>query len=169
MNLRLAVMSDLSQIIEMYKKIIAKMNDNGIHIWDEIYPCKYFKNDIENNQLYLLWDDDKIVSAFVLCDLNSNSKSVNWSDKNAKALYIERLGVNVDYLRRGIGLLTINKAMALAKEMSGEYLRLFVVDNNKAAINLYQKAGLKRAAGIYEEVIDDNLTLYELGFEIKIS
>ena len=47
MNLRLAVMSDLSQIIEMYKKIIAKMNDNGIHIWDEIYPCKYFKNDIE--------------------------------------------------------------------------------------------------------------------------
>ena len=83
--------------------------------------------------------------------------------------YIERLGVNVDYLRRGIGLLTINKAMALAKEMNGEYLRLFVVDNNKAAINLYQKAGLKRAAGIYEEVIDDNLTLYELGFEIKIS
>ncbi|MEI3326362.1 MAG: hypothetical protein V8R64_07830 [Thomasclavelia sp.] len=50
-----------------------------------------------------------------------------------------------------------------------KYLRLFVVDNNKAAINLYQKAGLKRAAGIYEEAIDDNLTLYELGFEIKIS
>lgn len=167
MNLRLATMSDLPQIIKMYKKIITKMYDNNIYIWDEIYPCKYFENDIKNNQLYLLINNNEIISAFALCRLNDTAKSVNWTDKNAKALYIERLGVNIDYLRNGIGCVAVNKAIVLARQMNAEYLRLFVVDNNYAAINLYQKVGFKKVDGIYEEVIDDDLILHELGFEIK--
>lgn len=167
MNLRLATMSDLPQIIKMYKKIITKMYDNNIYIWDEIYPCKYFENDIKNNQLYLLINNNEIISAFALCCLNDTAKSVNWTDKNAKALYIERLGVNIDYLRNGIGCVAVNKAIVLARQMNAGYLRLFVVDNNYAAINLYQKVGFKKVDGIYEEVIDDDLILHELGFEIK--
>lgn len=168
MNLRLATISDLPQIIKMYKKIVAKMYDNNIYIWDEIYPCKYFEKDIKNNQLYLLINNNEIISAFALCHLKNTAKGVNWMDKNAKALYIERLGVNINYLRNGIGYTAVNKAIVLAGQMNAEYLRLFVVDNNYAAINLYQKAGFKKADGIYEEVIDYDLTLHELGFEIKI-
>lgn len=167
MNLKLATISDLPQIIKMYKKIIAKMNDDNINIWDEIYPCKCFENDIKNNQLYLLINNAEIIAAFALCHSNDVLKSVNWTDKEAKALYIERLGVNVDYLRNGIGYIAVNKAIDLTRQMNGEYLRLFVVDNNYAAINLYQKAGFKQVDGIYEEIIDDDLVLHELGFEIK--
>lgn len=167
MNLRLATMSDLPQIIKMYKKIITKMYDNNIYIWDEIYPCKYFENDIKNKQLYLLINNNEIISAFALCHLNNIAKSVNWTDKKASALYIERLGVNIDYLRNGIGCVAVNKAIVLARQMNAEYLRLFVVDNNYAAINLYQKVGFKKVDGIYEEVIDDDLILHELGYEIK--
>ncbi|HBC92713.1 MAG TPA: GNAT family N-acetyltransferase, partial [Pelotomaculum sp.] len=49
------------------------------------------------------------------------------------------------------------------------YLRLFVVDINVPAINLYLRNGFRQVDGIYEEKIDDNFTLREYGFEIKVS
>lgn len=84
---------------------------------------------------------------------------------NCKALYIDRLGVNVDYFRQGIGSLAFKKAITLVKKKGTEYLRLFVVDINHPAINLYIKNGFKRVQGIYDEVIDDELTLHEFGLE----
>lgn len=50
-----------------------------------------------------------------------------------------------------------------------EYLRLFVVDINQPAIKLYMKNGFKRANGIYDEQIDEEIVLHEFGFEIKTS
>ncbi len=168
MELRLAIMDDLSQLKNMYKEIIKNMNSNNINIWDEIYPCEFFQLDIENNQLYILLDNDEIISAFTLSYSNIGDDSVNWKDNTARALYIEKLGVNVKYLRKGIGSIVLNKVMELSKEMNVEYLRLFVVDENYPAINLYKKAGFEKVDGIYDEVIDNNLVLHEFGFEKKI-
>lgn len=42
------------------------------------------------------------------------------------------------------------------------------MDINKPAINLYLKNGFKRAGGIFEERIDEELVLREYGYEIKI-
>ena len=83
-------------------------------------------------------------------------------------MYIDRLGVNVDYLKQGIGGIMLEKAVELAKENGVEYLRLFIVDINQPAINLYIKNGFKKAEGIYDEIIDDNLTLHEYGFERQV-
>ena len=168
MELRLAIIEDLPQIKGMYKEIIKNMNSNNIYIWDEIYPCEFFEDDIKNNQLYVLIDNDEIVSAFALSHSNAGSDSVNWKDNYAKALYIDRLGVNVNYLRKRIGSIVLNKAIELSREINVEYLRLFVVDENYPAINLYKKVGFKKVDGIYDEVIDDDLVLHQFGFEIKI-
>ena len=74
---------------------------------------------------------------------------MRWENKDAKAFYIDRLGVNTDYLRRGLGSYILKGAMELAGEQGAGYLRLFVVDINKPAIgNLYLKNGFKRAGGI---------------------
>lgn len=54
MELRLAVKNDLQNLKGIYEKIIDNMNKNNIEIWDEIYPCEFFQNDIENNSLYIL-------------------------------------------------------------------------------------------------------------------
>lgn len=168
MDIRLAVMSDLPIIKDMYKKIIESMNKNNICIWDDVYPCEYFKEDIINKQLYVLIDNNEIISAFVLTSSNNGADSIIWDNKNAEAIYIDRLGVNTDYLGKGIGTLTIQKAISISKQKNKKYLRLFVVDNNKPAICLYEKAGFTRAKGIYHEVIDDELTLHEYGYEIKL-
>lgn len=166
MYLRLAVMDDLLKLKVMYKEIIKNMNSNNINIWDEIYPCEFFQDDIKNNRLYVLIDNDEIVSAFALCHSNVGADSVNWKDNNATALYIDRLGVNVKYLRRGIGSIVLNKAIELSRRMNAKYLRLFVVDENYPAINLYKRVGFEKIDGIYNDVIDDNLVLHEYGFEI---
>lgn len=168
MNFRLAEADDLPQLKAVYGKIIENMNQNHIQIWDEIYPCEFFKEDIEKRRLFLLTDGQDIAAAFALCSISSGENALSWTDKQAKALYIDRFGVNVRYVRKGIGSQMLKKAIAAAKDMGADYLRLFVVDINEPAINLYKKNGFRKVPGIYEEVIDEDLVLREFGFEIKI-
>lgn len=165
MNLRLANMDDLQQIKDMFREIVDNMNKNNINIWDEIYPCEFFKEDIEDNRLYIMEDNKEIVSVFVLYDNNAGENSIIWKDNSGKALYIDRLGVNVKYLRKGIGSVTLKKAIFLAKDKGAQYLRLFVVDTNTSAIEFYEKNGFVRADGVYDELIDEELTLHEFGYE----
>ena len=167
MNLRLAEKNDLPQLKTMYEKIIDNMNKANIQIWNEIYPCEFFQDDIKNKSLYILTENDDIIAAFALCESNDGEGHLKWENVKEKALYIDRFGVNVNCLRKGIGELMLRNAMKLAKQMDAKYLRLFVVDVNKPAINLYLKNGFKRVDGIYEERIDD-FVMYEYGFEIEI-
>ena len=50
MDFRLAAIDDLQQIKIVYKEIIKSMDDNQIQIWDDIYPCDFFEEDIKNNE-----------------------------------------------------------------------------------------------------------------------
>lgn len=168
MDFRLAVMQDLAKLKDVYKEIIKNMNENGIQIWDDIYPCEIFEEDIKNNRLYILISNNEIISAFALCDTNIGEKAVEWNDKYAKAMYIDRLGVNIKYSKKGIGSLMIAKAKEIAITLGAEYLRLFVVDINKPAIQLYHKNNFLKVNGVYDEVFDDGLVLHEFGYEIKL-
>lgn len=167
MDFRLANMDDLPQLKVVYKKIIANMNRKNIPIWDEIYPCEFFSDDIKQNRLYILVENNDIIAAFALCESCPGESCVKWENPHAKAFYIDRFGVNVDYVRQGIGSRMLHQAIALAKKKGARYLRLFVVDINEPAIRLYTKNGWKRVEGVYEERIDDSLTLREYGFEIE--
>lgn len=168
MDFRQADMRDLLQLKDMYKRIVKNMNEQNMQIWDDIYPCEFFEEDIKNNQLYVLLNNGEIVSAFVLSNTNSGENAVKWSDNHAKAVYIDRLGVNVKYSKKGIGSLMIDKAKEIAKTLDAEYLRLFVVDINIPAIQLYTKKEFVKVDDIYDEVFDDGFVLHEYGYEIKL-
>lgn len=168
MEFRLATAEDLPQLISVFTEIVKNMNDIGIDIWDEVYPCEFFAEDIKNRALYLLTEKNIIVSAFALCADNLGENAVEWQESSAKALYLDRFGVNVNYAKRGIGSLMLEKAKKTAKKLGADYLRLFVVDINTPAINLYIKCGFKRAVGVFDEVIDEALTLHEYGFEAAL-
>lgn len=168
MELRVAKKRDLPQIKSMFRKLIEHMNENNIAIWDEIYPCEFFENDIDQNALYLLMEQTDIAAAFVLCESNGGAAHLEWKNRNGKAMYIDRLGVNVNFLRQGVGGAALKSAMELAKQKDASCLRLFVVDRNKPAIRLYEKSGFQRVGGIYEEKIADDFVLREYGFEIEL-
>ena len=168
MDFRLAVMRDLDQLKAMYRRIVQNMNAQGIQIWDEIYPCEFLEEDIKMNRLYVLLDGDRIVSAFALSATSSGEGAVQWMDNRARALYIDRLGVDTAYSKRGIGSFMLARAGEITKAAGAEYLRLFVVDINKPAIGLYCRNGFAQAGGIYTETFSDGFTLHEYGYEIKV-
>lgn len=167
MNLRLAAADDLTAIKEMYTMLICKMNQEGIEIWDDIYPCNFFTEDIANNRLYILSNENNIVGAFALCDSNDGQNHVTWEKDNAKAVYLDRLGVNPNFKHQGIATQLLNDASKIAIQNGAEYLRLFVINTNTPAMNLYEKNGFKKADGTYVEVIDKTLSFVEYGFEKK--
>lgn len=166
MKLRLANKQDLPQLKTMYKDIVENMNKNKITTWDDVYPSIFFESDILNKQLYVLEDDSVIVSAFCLCD--DNIDSIQWKEPAAKALYIQRLGVNVLYMQKGIGSKTLDEAKEIARKLNYNYLRLLVVDFNYPAINLYLKNGFVKKEGVHSEIIDEEIILYEHGYEIEL-
>ena len=145
------------------------MKSNNVFIWNEYYPYEEFENDIQNKNLYVVTQDDKIISAFELFDNVSGSNCFEWNDKNAKALYLGRFGVNPDYQKCGYGSKTINEAINITKNLGAKYLRLQVVDTNIPAINFYKKFGFNCVNGKFKEHIKEtNTTLIEYGFEIKL-
>ena len=168
MEFRLAEAFELEEIKAMFSDLVMVMKQNGVDIWDEVYPVEFFKDDIAARRLYILKDSAGIACAFVLCGHNQGEGEVDWDDPGAKALYIDRLGVAPERSRQGIGGLALEKAKEEAAARGCVYLRLFVVDINEPAIRLYEKSGFKRADGIYQEIIDQDLTLNEYGYEIKI-
>lgn len=168
MEFRLAVIDDLPQLKKVYKDIVKNMNEQNIEIWDDIYPFSLFEDDIRKEQLYVLTCKDEIVSAFALTKTNKGETSVEWRSKNDKVYYLDRLGVNINYSKKGIGCLMLNKAKVISKNLGANYLRLFVVDINEPAISLYIKNGFKRVKGMYEERFDDGFVLYEFGYEFRL-
>lgn len=166
MELRLANINDLPQLKTMYKDIVENMNKNEITIWDDVYPSIFFESDILNKQLYLLMSDNIIVSAFCLSE--DKVDSIQWKEPTARALYIQRFGVNVKYRQKGIGSLTLTKAKEITKKLNYSYIRLLVVDFNYPAINLYLKNGFVKKDGLYREIIDNETILYEHGYEIEL-
>lgn len=52
MELRPARQADLPQINGVYRAVIRHMEQGGLKIWDEIYPCCCFPQDIAEERLY---------------------------------------------------------------------------------------------------------------------
>ena len=85
-----------------------------------------------------------------------------------KAIYLDRLGVNINFAKKGIATQLLNYAAEIALEKDAAYLRLFAIDSNMPAINLYKKNGFIEAEGTYVEIIDETLSFVEHGFEKRL-
>lgn len=168
MEIVLAKLEDLQNIKDMYTKIIENMYSNNIKIWNDDYPIEDFEIDIKESQLYLLKENNNILGAFAIYEHTNLEEDVEWQDKNAKAFILNRLGVNVEYQRQGIGEKLVNSACEIASLKGAGYLRLLVSDVNNPAIKLYTKCKFNKLKGIHEERIRADFSLYEYGFEMQL-
>ncbi len=162
--LRNATLEDLMQLKTMFKEIVDYLNGQDICIWDDIYPCEFLIKDIEQERFYILEDENTIVGGFALCR-SQEGQSVDWKMPDETAMFVERLGVDVRYLKKGIGSRLLQSAEIIAKEKGAESVRLLVVDTNIPAINLYIKCGYQQADGTYAKYMDQDWVLREYGFE----
>ena len=167
MKLRLATEKDLPSLHVLFTDITRKLDSENICIWDEVYPDCAFPDDIKRKSLFVLEEDEKLISAFALCSPLDDEGSIVWENPTAKGVYLFRFGVSPDCLNKGIGTYMLKEAERLAKERGGEYLRLLVVDYNLPAIKFYEKIGYKKAQGFYVKN-QDGLILKEYGYELKL-
>ena len=153
----------------MFQKIITQMYNNSIKIWNEFYPYEEFEGDIIRNNLYLLTSKEVIVAVFGLYDSITGYEAFEWKDKKANALYLGRLGVNTNFLRKGIGSLILDHTQNIAIKKDKTFIRLLVIDENTPAIKLYKKNGFIKVPGTYCEFSEaSNKNIVELGFEKEV-
>ncbi len=168
MEFRMAAAAELPELNSMFKTLVKDMDAKGINIWDEVYPCCCFDEDIREGRLYVLSDDKALVAAISICDSIEGEKSIEWSEPETKAVYLCRFGVKIQYQRMGIGELMMKHIIKLSKARA-EYLRFIVADINAPAIRLYERLGFKRATGIHILNLEDGRTLYGYGYEMKLN
>ncbi len=169
MEIRLATTQDLPALKEMYRRVVERMVQSGLEIWDDVYPVEFLKDDVAVGNLYFAEEDGRPIAAFVLSTNHASAGSIQWNLPSESVIYLDRLAVSVEYSRQGVGKQMLSAAAALAKEKGYTALRLFVVDNNLPALRLYQRAGFQQAEGCLVEVFEDGFTLREFGFEIAVS
>ena len=76
MEFRAAQPADLPQLEAVYQKIVAHMEQQGVFVWDEVYPCAVLGEDIAQGRLYILLDGAQIAAAFALCAANEGARAV---------------------------------------------------------------------------------------------
>ena len=151
LRVRRAEPSDLPAVKEMYAALVARMDREGWSVWDETYPRDFVGKDIEQGQLYLLLEGDRLAGAFALPAHDNGEGDVPWEDPSAPARYLYRFGIAVEYGGRGLG--------RLALERIGELAR---------GLGAYRKAGFSQLPGTFGEMVLDGKRLFEYALEKKL-
>lgn len=160
--------SDLPAVKEMYAALVARMDREGWSVWDETYPRDFVGKDIEQGQLYLLLEGDRLAGAFALPAHDNGEGDVPWEDPSVPARYLYRFGIAVEYGGRGLGRLALERIGELARGLGAGYLRLYVAHENEPAIALYRKAGFSQLPGTFGEMVLDGKRLFEYALEKKL-
>lgn len=135
----------LDEIFENYKIAIADMIGNGIFQWDDKYPTKeILASDIENNDLYAIMADDKIVGGFVMntyCD--DEYFKANWEYPDDTYYVLHRLCIHPDYQKMGIAARVMDFIESSALKDGKNAVHLDTFAGNPKALSLYRTRGYK--------------------------
>lgn len=137
---RLANKNDINKVVDFYKIVCADKNNKARWHYG-IYPTDDdLINDISNKELFILLEDDEIVSAAVLRMQNDELyKDVNWKNNNPAVVHI--LATLPSKWHQGYGRKLLLYLIEIAKDNNKDSLRLDIVNDNDNARKLYESVG----------------------------
>lgn len=140
---RSANMNDLEEIVLLVQNAIAKMEDDNIHQWDELYPNREdFERDIKNGDLYVGIVEQKIAVVFALNqESNDDYKNGAWANPEKSYFVLHRLCVNPVFQKRGIAIKTMYYIEEVLRNRGIQAIRLDVFSRNPYSQRLYARAG----------------------------
>lgn len=140
--IRIAIISDLDQIMQIVEDSKLDMHSYGNFQWNEDYPkAEDFIKDINNRSLFV-YDLEGIVAGFICVNKEEPEeyKNTNWS--LAKEAYIiHRLAVNNNFLGQGVGHELIDYANAICIKDNISYIKTDTNTLNIKAQGLLKKCG----------------------------
>tara|TARA_B100000902_G_scaffold365033_1_gene385579 strand:- start:37558 stop:38061 length:504 start_codon:yes stop_codon:yes gene_type:complete len=150
MNIKKAKISDIKEIMKMYRSCVNGMIKNDIDQWDEKYPNKeIIFSDIIQETYYIAEINNEIIGGVNIDKYQDETYlNINWKDKTNSFLVVHRLAVKENYWNRKIG----KKIMQFAEELvvlNGlKSIRLDTYSGNPKAIDFYKKLGYQELGTI---------------------
>lgn len=142
-----ATSNDIEDIIKIVDQAKVFLKDNNINQWQDGYPNKEtFLKDLNNNNLYVVKDDKKIIAVFVLTDYDSNYDEIydgKWnSDKSYVAVH--RIAIGNNYKGKGVAKFIFDFV-----KNNHLYIRVDTHKDNKSMQKCLLKNGFKYCGIIY--------------------
>lgn len=150
MIIRKAEISDLENIMLMYKSCVTGMIANGIDQWDESYPnTEIIMGDLIA-QTYFVAIENEIIIAGINIDQNQDDTylAIDWKDKKNQFLVVHRLAVKVEFWSDGIGksLMLFTENLVIEKRLNS--IRLDTYSGNPKAMEFYRRLGYRELGTI---------------------
>lgn len=166
LNIRLATLNDLEDIDLLFRKVVDDLdNIKKINMWNNVYPFCEFEKDIENQDMYLIENKNKIIGSFTLTEYDDpDNHVINWGSNYEKWFYINRLVILPSEQGKGYAKIAVKFIDEYAIKNNYEAIRLTVYKDNRYAIGLYEKFGLVKIENSYM-VIGNKIFI---GFEKKV-
>ena len=151
MQIRVASLKEIENIMGLIKNCIKDMESQSIYQWNDYYPSvDIFENDIKNNSLYILEDQGQCLGLISINeDQSPEYKELTWLKESGKILVIHRLAVNPEWQKQGIGRQLMDFAENYASEKGYTSIRLDAYSGNQRALNLYERRGYKRVGQLF--------------------
>jgi len=171
-NFRKAIYSDLDQILNIVKDAKAYLKESGSNQWNgpNGYPdLSDFKLDIDNGNLYVLTDLDKVIGFEALIIGNDKSYQKidgNWLTNSTNYMSIHRIAISKEYRGKNISKYLIQNAINLAKILNIDVLRGDTHQLNVPMQKLFLSQNFKHCGTI--ELVDTKFDNIRLAFEYKI-
>tara|TARA_Y100000588_G_C14237018_1_gene917793 strand:- start:1599 stop:2120 length:522 start_codon:yes stop_codon:yes gene_type:complete len=150
MKIRKANISDLSNIMEMYKSCVQGMIKNDIDQWDKSYPnSEVITNDLENTTYYVATINKEIIGGINIDQIQDNTYlDIDWQDKTNAFLVVHRLAVKEAFWNKKIGKELMLFAENLVTEKNMRSIRLDTYSGNAKAMEFYKRLGYRKLGAI---------------------
>lgn len=152
MEFRKAEIADLSQIIKIIKAAQKYLKEEGIDQWQNNYPNQQtIKNDIQNNNLFVLQLGNKIRAAAAIIfgrDPFYDQIEGSWISKGDYGV-IHRAAVADEYKGQGLMGKFFKKTYQLALKKEVRSIRIDTHQDNSAMLKAVKKEGFKYCGVIY--------------------
>ena len=143
MIIRKAEISDLENIMLMYKSCVAGMVENGIDQWDETYPNDEIISEDLNVGTYYVAEMNETIIGGINMDKNQDVTylALDWEDKSDSFLVVHRLGVKEEFWNKKIGkdLMLFTEKLVIEKGLKS--IRLDTYSGNPKAMEFYRRLG----------------------------
>jgi ribosomal protein S18 acetylase RimI-like enzyme len=148
--LRTATEADVDAVMDLVRACIARMREQGIEQWDEVYPDRAtIAADVSVGALYIAsFGDASWAGVFTLDDREDPRWAVaRWTITGTRIGVVHRLMVDPRQQGRGLARQLMQLAEARARSLGYGAIRLDCYSQNPQALRLYQGLGYLDAGG----------------------
>jgi ribosomal protein S18 acetylase RimI-like enzyme len=163
--IRLAKIKEIDQILSITNACASLLISKNIFQWSDIYPSEaIFRNDIENNELYVLIVRDSIIGTIALTPtVDPEYKSVTWLTPDRDNLYVHRLAIHPSEQGKGYARKLMDFAEDFAINNGYTSIRLDTFSKNLRNQKFYELRGYQRLENVYFlDQSNDPFYCYEL-------